>query len=252
MINISNNYRCANDTFLFFPNPRGSKKVPAFNISPFDDEKKKAENCYLREYPIINAQRVLMLFIGLIALTFSSCQPNVLNNLAKVEQEIELKANPIVDIAEGEEKTFRAKVKGFNQEMSGLLVAKRMDTSYRFVMVTDFGLKVFDFSLNENGDNEFHHIMKHMDYEFLKNSLVLNLLMLLPVNWQDKVEVYQKDDFVVYAPHDKMLYFVKDEKINRVQRFKGKRSIWAEALLSGKNIEIEQNKPEIVIRLKSL
>lgn len=152
----------------------------------------------------------------------------------------------------GEEKTFRAKVKGFNQEMSGLLVAKRLDSSYRFVMVTDFGLKVFDFSLKQDGSYEFHYIMKHMDYDFLKNSMALNILMLLPIHMDALSNYYQKDDFVVYTPQKKMLYFVKDEKIIEVQRFRGKRSIWAKTKFIENNIEIHQNKPEILIQLKPL
>lgn len=189
---------------------------------------------------------------GFLVLYLVSCQPKALKNLAEVQQDIELKAYPIIDISLGEEKTFRAKLKGFNQEMSGLLVAKRLDSSYRFVMVTDFGLKVFDFSVEKNGNYEFHHIMKYMDYDFLKNSMALNMLMLLPINMDALSNYYQKDDYVVYTPQKKMLYFVKDEKITEVQRFKGKRSIWADAKFIEDNIEIHQNKPEILIQLKPL
>jgi len=165
---------------------------------------------------------------------------------------MEINAKPLIEISKGDEKTFRAKVKGFNQEMSGLLVAKRLDSSYRFVMVTDFGLKVFDFSLSQDGTYDFHHIMKHMDYDFLKNSIALDMLMLLPFDLNSEIEIYEKDDFIVYTPQKKMLYFVTDEQINKVQRFSGKRKIWAEAKFIEDNIEIHQNKPEILIQLKPL
>lgn len=175
-----------------------------------------------------------------------------MKNLNQIDQLAEVKAKSMIEISLGEEKTFRAKVKGFNQEMSGLLVAKRLDSNYRFVMVTNFGLKVFDFSLGMNGTYEFHHIMKHMDYDFLKNSIALDMLMLLPINSNEICNYYQKDDFLVYTPQKKMLYFVMDEKINRVQRFRGKRNIGAEAKFDENHIEIHQNKPEILIQLKPL
>jgi len=183
---------------------------------------------------------------------FISCQPKALKNLTQVEKVEDVRAEAMINISVDEEKTYRAKVIGFNQEMSGILVVKKLDKDYRFVMVTDFGLKVFDLSLNGEGNFEFHHIMKYMDYEFLKNSLALNLLMLLPIDMQVETQFYKNGDLIVYAPQHKMLYFVKDEKVNQVQRFRSKRNIWATATLSNHSIAIEQEKPQILIQLKPL
>ena len=200
-----------------------------------------------------NSTKLILIFwILSLAVGIYSCQPKVLNNLTQLEQVNDIKAKPLIDISMGEEKTFRAKVSGFDQEMSGLLVVKKLDKEYRFVMVTDFGLKVFDLSLKSNAEYEFHHIMKHMDYEFLKNSLTLDMLMLLPIELNEEAEFYQKDDFVVYTPQKKMLYFVKDDKIHQVQRFRRKRNNWAEAKWTEKSIDIHQKKPEIHIQLKPL
>lgn len=208
-------------------------------------------------HPLGRSQKFITsgLTFSLLALTvlfLISCQPKAIKNLNRSQLPSDIKIDPMLSMRLEDELTFRANLKGFQQEMSGLLVLKKLEKEYRFVMVTDFGLKVFDLSLKVGGENEFHHIMKHMDYEFLKNSIVLNLLMLLPLDTLDSLEVYKNDDFIVYTPQNKMLYFVKDEKVNSVQRFRGKRNVWAEANLSGKTIKIEQNRPEILIQLKPL
>jgi hypothetical protein len=181
-----------------------------------------------------------------------SCQPKAIRNLSSIQPSAVMHLTPMIDINEGEENTYRASIKGFQQSMSGLLVVKKILEDYRFVMITDFGLKVFDLSIHKSGEYEFHHIMKHMDYDFLKNSLALNLLMLLPVDFENDTEFYVNNDLLVYAPQHKMLYFVENEKINKVQRFRGKRKVWAAASFEEKNIQIEQNQPEIRIQLKSL
>lgn len=240
---LSNRRNILYPCFFIASNPKGCKKTSIFSSPLFLDGAKTDKNRY--------SGTVISLIIVMF-LILTSCQPKALKNLTQIGQQVELEAKSMINISVGEEKTYRAQVKGFNQKMSGLLVTKKVDSMYRFVMVTDFGLKVFDFSLNEEGEYEYYHIMKHMDYEFLKNSIALNMLMLLPIQMNGEEEYYQKDDLMVYTPPKKMLYFVNDEKIHQVQRFRGKRNIWAEAELKEKSIEIHQNKPEIHIQLRPL
>ncbi len=181
-----------------------------------------------------------------------SCQPKALKNLSQIQTPSEINIAPMIDIDNEEELTYRANVNGFQQSMSGLMVVKKIDEDYRFVMITDFGLKVFDVSIKSSGAYNFHHIMKHMDYDFLTNSLALNLLMLLPYDFKCEVNYYSNNDLLIYTPQHKMLYFVENEKINKVQRFKGKRKVRAEASFNDQNIRMDQNQPEIHIQLKEL
>lgn len=214
-----------------------------FNRPPFRFGVKTVEN---------RCSGKLFFFFLLILFSFFSCQPKVLRNLSQIQAPAEIHLASMIDIDHGEERTYRASFSGFQQSMSGLLVVKKIDEDYRFVMITDFGLKVFDLSINSAGKYDFHHIMKHMDYDFLKNSLALNLLMLLPYDIDSEVEYYSNNDLLIYAPQKKMLYFVKEEKINQVYRFKGKRKVGAKASFDDQNIRIEQHQPEIRIQLKVL
>lgn len=195
-------------------------------------------------------------FIGAIALLFvlSSCHPKVLKGL--MEEEIyELESiNGLIEFDQNNEAYYRAKIEAFDQKISGQLIIKKEDSSYRAVMITDFGLKVIDLEIDENGSYEVNHIMKHMDYDFVKESFALNLLMLLPNNQNDSFVFYSNENqLLIQYPPLNMIYYFNDKHIEKVERYRGKKKVWALASIN-KNaiIEIHQTNPPIFMSLKPI
>ncbi len=187
-------------------------------------------------------------------LLFISCQPKLLRKLDKQNQ-IEAKfIDGLASFQTNTEVHFRAKVDAFGQKISGQLILKNQDTNYRAVMITDFGLKVMDLTLQQNGDYQVNHIMKHMDYKFVKHSMALNLLMLLPQNFSTGSSSYSSQhQSLIYAPQIHSIYYLEADELSKVERYRGKNKLWATAEKVGEDrIQIIQKNPDIAISLKKI
>lgn len=194
----------------------------------------------------------IVLVFGL--LLFISCQPKVLRKLDKQNQVQEFSIEGLANFQINTEVHYRAKVEAFDQKISGQLIIKNQDTNYRAVMITDFGLKVIDLTIFTNGDYHVNHIMKHMDYQFVKHSLALNILMLLPQDFNIGHDSYNAgQQLLVHAPQIHSIYYLKDDKLQKVERYRGKNKLWATAEKVGVDrIQIIQKNPDIAISLKTI
>lgn len=194
--------------------------------------------------------------IGLVLgfLLLISCQPKVLKKLDKQSPIQELSVEGLANFQNNNELRYRAKVDAFGQKLSGQLILKNQDTNYRAVMITDFGLKVIDLTLNANGEYEVNHIMKHMDYQFVKHSMALNILMLLPQQFNMEAQAYfSGQELLIYAPQIHSIYYLEDDDLQKVERFRGKNKLWATAEKVGVDeIQIIQKNPDIAISLKTI
>lgn len=158
-----------------------------------------------------------------------------------------------IKLDQSDEGHFRAKVEAFGQKLTGVLIVQKEDTSYRAVMITDFGLKVIDIQIFNNGTYLCHHIMKHLDYDFVKDSFANNLRMLLSVSDQALIKYQDMNGFdLIYAPQAKMLFYWQDEELKKVERYRNKSKILATAHQSNGSLIIEQVKPQLSILLKPL
>ena len=194
-----------------------------------------------------------LLLVFLLAIILHSCQPKIWQQMKQVEGEERSELQSWISLDKGEESQWRAKVEAFRQKLTGILVLQKEDSSYRAVMITDFGLKVIDLQIFDNGTYLCHHIMKHLDYDFVKDSFVNNLRMLLSVSDQELTKYQNLDGFdMVYAPQTKMLYYWQDDELTKVERYRSKSKIWANAHKNNNNIIIEQVKPQLSILLKPL
>ncbi|NPD45285.1 MULTISPECIES: hypothetical protein [unclassified Lentimicrobium] len=190
--------------------------------------------------------------LGLLLLI--SCQPSVLKKLDKQSESTKLKIEGLASFQSSNEIHYRSKVDAFGQKLSGQLILKNQDTNFRAVMITDFGLKVMDLTISKNGDYQMNHIMKHMDYKFVKHSMALNILMLLPQDFNIEVQTYSSDqELLVYAPQIHSIYFLEQDDLKKVERFRGKNKLWATAEKVGEDmISIIQKNPDIAISLKKI
>lgn len=190
----------------------------------------------------------------IVLLVLSSCQPKVLKGLME-EEKHELRAiDGLVTFNEHQEAYYRAKVEAFDQKISGQLIIKKEEGSYRAVMITDFGLKVIDLLMDEKGSYQVNHIMKHMDYDFVKESFALNLLLLLPNNRMDSFMFYKDENqLLIHCPSLNIIYYLDGKQLNKVERYRGKKKIWAVASLNNHAIiEIHQTNPSIFMSLKPI
>lgn len=189
-----------------------------------------------------------------VFLTLSSCQPRVLKGLMEEDDHQLIQINGLLHFNEQQQAHYRAKIEAFDQKISGPMIFKKQESSYRVVMITDFGLKVIDMILFENGDYQVKHIMKHMDYEFIKQSFALNLMMLLPNSHSNDFVYFSKNDqgFIQYPPQN-IIYYEKEAIIDKVERYRGKKKVWATAILEkNERIEIHQTSPAIYISLNPI
>lgn len=195
-------------------------------------------------------------FLSAIALVLliSACQPKLLKYLNKELGTTEISVDGMLSFDENGEAHYRAKVESFDQKISGQLIFKKSDSAYRAVMITDFGLKVIDLELYENGDYHVKHIMKHMDYNFVKQSFALNLFMLLPQANSVGNEYYSNNkQLIIHAPQSHTIYYFENEKMIITERYRGNKKLWASAEKSSEGmIEIHQTNPEIFISLQMI
>lgn len=201
----------------------------------------------------LNRTQGIMMGLAVL-LTLSSCQPRVLKGLMEENDHQLIQINGLLRFNEQQQAHYRAKIEAFDQKISGPMIIKKQESSYRVVMITDFGLKVIDMILFENGDYQVKYIMKHMDYEFIKQSFALNLWMLLPNSHSNDFVYYSKNDqgFIQYPPQN-IIYYEKEAIIHKVERYRGKKKVWATAILEKNDrIEIHQTSPAIYISLKPI
>lgn len=190
--------------------------------------------------------------LGLLLLI--SCQPKVLKKLDKQSETTNLKIEGLASFQSSNEIHYRSKVEAFGQKLSGQLILKNQDTNYRAVMITDFGLKVMDLTISQNGEYQVNHIMKHMDYKFVKHSMALNILMLLPQDFTRDYDSYHSgQQKLLYAPQIHSIYYMEDNGLSKVERYRGKNKLWATAEKVGADeIQIIQKNPDIAISLKKI
>ena len=201
------------------------------------------------------SNKKLSLFRWVLGLLFlMSCQPRVLKKLDKQSPIEEISVEGLANFNTNKEAHYRAKVEAFDQKISGQLILKNQDTNYRAVMITDFGLKVMDLTIFANGDYQVNHIMKHMDYQFVKHSMALNILMLLPQQFNMEAEAYSSgQELLIYAPQIHSIYYLEEDNLQKVERYRGKNKLWASAERLGVDrIQIIQKNPDIAISLKTI
>ena len=124
--------------------------------------------------------------------------------------------------------TYKINIDVFHQKMSGMLIVKQnTSNSLRMLMITEFGLKVFDVEYFRGDSIQIYYLMKHLNYPHLVNSIFDNLKVLWPGILTNNSNVY------FYNEKKKNKSLTHFDRINN-------------------EILIKTKQPTIVIRLKKL
>ena len=160
----------------------------------------------------------LFAVVYLLSLALVSCSPKLLRGLEESivsEQEM---SGALIEMEEGRMRKYRCKLKAFDQKITGMLIVKETQSETRAVIITDFGLQVVDISFDANEVFHISHIMKHLDYDFIKESLAQNILMLLNHRLVTGDRVFEKENSqLIYLSNLNMIYYQRHDSIYRTE-----------------------------------
>ncbi len=198
--------------------------------------------------------RILIKLVLLFTLFFGlySCAPASLKNLEKNKLDDALTLYSPIHFNKSGQANYRCKIEAFDQLITGVLIFKKVEQEVRVVMITDFGLKVMDVSLHNNGTYEVNYMMKHLDYKFVRESFSLNLMMLLDKEIAADAYVYQKENTKLFLDN-KMVYYLDTDEITKVERYRAKNKLIAIAeIQKSANIDIRQLNPKMKMTLSPI
>ncbi len=103
---------------------------------------------------------------------------------------------------------YKADISFYKNDISGLLIMKKMDESiYRIALTTQFGLKIFDFELN-NGTLNIKYCAEYLDKKIIINTFQNDFNLLL-------IQNQVKNIFVIENPEqNQKIWQLKSGKLN--------------------------------------
>ena len=120
----------------------------------------------------------------------------------------------------GEEHVFRAEVKVFKKELSGMLIVKRMnEEEHRIVLTSDFGNTLFDFSIYKDG-YKANYVMPDLNKKIVLNMLAHDFGYLIRSQYQP-IEKAVTESQIVYKSKEKkgqsfIIVNTKDKEVREV------------------------------------
>lgn len=132
----------------------------------------------------VSSIKYLILFTAIIFLSLSSCSPSYLKNYLKIENSnIE---KPTVFNSNFEKATYKTNLKVMGKELSGILLIKKTEEEeFRFVFISEIGLKYFDLGINYSNEKQkftTHYLMSALKRGEIKNILFHDFSKLLSSN----------------------------------------------------------------------
>jgi hypothetical protein len=179
---------------------------------------------------------------------FSSCSPKVLHGLEKQSLKQSVVLAPMVDYGVNGQVNYRCEIHAFSNPIKGLMIFKQMENEERVVIITDFGLKVIDISYKNDGTYVLNYIMEHMDTDYIKGYFVYNIAMLIRKQISLSAKIFKNSEYVVYSD-DSYLYFQKNNKTEKVERYRGSKLIATAEKKANMNIYVEQKRMGIFMKL---
>jgi hypothetical protein len=89
---------------------------------------------------------------------------------------------------------YKANISFYNNNISGLLIIKRTDHNiYRIALTTQFGLKIFDFELN-NGALEVKYCIEYLNKKVIINTFQTDFNLLLMQNKAETIYTFKNID----------------------------------------------------------
>ena len=178
------------------------------------------------------------LFSLMLLLLMNSCAPVALKGLEKSALLDDIGIPSTIPFDQHSVAKYRCKIEAFDQKITGVLIFKQQIDTIRVVMITDFGLKVIDLSFYEENKYTINHMMKHLDYEFVRESFALNILMLLPQKQSNDLAYYENgSESLIYYSKLNMLYYFNDHKKYKIERYRSKSKLISIASINQETME---------------
>jgi hypothetical protein len=200
-------------------------------------------------------------FFGFVILLFllSSCGNYRLHSWSLTNKKTSTQAENLW-LASGLKKAvYKINIEAFHQKQSGILIVKQnLSESFRLLMLTEFGLKVFDVEYFKSDSVVLHYIMKHLDIPYVKKALFDNLKLFVPetVNFNQSKYYNRgtaKIERFTYTNENWDYQYDLPNSLVAIRRFKN-RKLAADVQFdkSTQNISIQTKHPHISIRLKNI
>lgn len=145
------------------------------------------------------------LIISICVLLMASCKSVKLDHVYKdafISKQTTIENSYFAKI--GEEHIFRANVSVFKNELSGLLVVKRIDENqHRVVMTSDFGNTLFDFSIYPDR-YVANYVMSDINKKFILNILAKDFQLFTAVKLPVNMISLREDDTVFIGTYNKL------------------------------------------------
>ncbi len=197
----------------------------------------------------------------IVMILFSSCGNMRIHNWQKLsESSLEFPGNFWFNASQ-KKALYKINIEAFHQKQGGMLMVKQEEkSSLRLLMITEFGLKVFDVEYFKGDSVRLHYIMKHLDNPYIINALFDNLKVLWPNILSDKTltnfKNEKKNEFIscLESGVEQWNYLMtEDKEIRKIERFENgrKRAGIRFDDLSGE-IVLKTKRPSISIRLKKI
>jgi len=116
---------------------------------------------------------------------------------------------------------YKTTIHFLNKDYSGMMFFKRMevDQALRVVFMSEFGLKFFDFELNDNGDFQVKYILDELNKESLIGVLEQDIKLLFPTRHLEKDKKYyyrkRKQLYMEKYKQEKSCYYYFFDKNNK-------------------------------------
>lgn len=160
------------------------------------------------------------LLINCLAFLFVCCGSNPAKDLAKKEI-----TNPVYRPGYfSDPKTdyvYKTNISVYGNELSGICIIKKIsDTAHRVVFTTEFGNKLLDFEISENG-YKVNAIVEELDRKILVNTLVADFQLLLRGQYNIQAQFEDAESDILQSKSDNRynyLYVAKsDGKLSQLR-----------------------------------
>lgn len=164
--------------------------------------------------------RILYLIISLgLTLALSGCAVKTVEGFEKkaVAEPAAYTATYFADLSV--DYVYKAQISVYGNDFGGIFIAKRIDdTTHRVAFTTEFGNKLFDFTITDN-DFKVNYILEELDRKIILNTLKKDFMLLLKKK-HEVTGVYENSDYTVYTSKSgkRNNYLFTDNKTGRLKQ----------------------------------
>ncbi len=121
---------------------------------------------------------------------------------------------PVVFASDFVKALYKTRIQIYGNELTGVTLIKKTDSTYRVVSMSEMGLKYFDFEFSDNSNREpkVHYIMKPLDKKLLVNMFLRDFDFLFH-SPRPKATIKSKSDNITEIIDGKIIYRLTNEGV---------------------------------------